>query len=173
MLRPQLPLAQSGYWGASWRPTPTKAFSKLEKNCDTNLVTRLKIPPPYRETGVAIPLSHCVSCGIADYRCYTPSVEMGYRSPKTDLTRGASQNKLASEAYGAIGGRRTKYRQARYSGTLRIQMEGVLRYKWSDSISLSSGLRGNESAAIHVGGLFEHRQEVSCDALLSSRGWGF
>ena len=29
--------------------------------------------PPYRETAVAIPLSHCVSCGIADYRCYTPT----------------------------------------------------------------------------------------------------
>ena len=29
--------------------------------------------PPYRETGVAIPLSHCVSCSIADYRCYTPT----------------------------------------------------------------------------------------------------
>ena len=29
--------------------------------------------PPYRETGVAIPLSHCVSCGIADYCCYTPT----------------------------------------------------------------------------------------------------
>ena len=27
--------------------------------------------PTYRETGVAIPLSHCVSCGIAGYRCYT------------------------------------------------------------------------------------------------------
>ena len=36
------------------------------------LVTRLKYPPPYRETGVAIPLSHYVSCGIADYCCYTP-----------------------------------------------------------------------------------------------------
>ena len=33
-----------------------------------------EIPPPtYCETGVAIPLSHCVSCGIADYRCYTPT----------------------------------------------------------------------------------------------------
>ena len=32
-----------------------------------------EIPPPYRETGAAIPLSHCTSCGIADYRCYTPT----------------------------------------------------------------------------------------------------
>ena len=29
---------------------------------------------------------------------------MAYRSPETDLTRGASQKKLASEAYRAIGG---------------------------------------------------------------------
>ena len=36
------------------------------------LVTRPKFPP-YRETGVAIPLSHCVLCGIADYRCYNPT----------------------------------------------------------------------------------------------------
>ena len=34
------------------------------------LVTRPQYPP-YRETGVAIPLSRCVSCGVADYRCYT------------------------------------------------------------------------------------------------------
>ena len=48
-----------------------------------------KIHPPYRETGVAIPLSYCVSCGIADYRCNTPllSVKMADRRPKTDLTR--------------------------------------------------------------------------------------
>ena len=69
-------------------------------------------PPPNRETGVAIPLSHCVSWDIADYRCYTPRtsfrLKMAYRSPKTSLTRGVSQKKLASEAYRAIGGRRTK-----------------------------------------------------------------
>ena len=46
---------------------------------------------------------------------------MAYRNPKTDLTRGASQKKLASQAYRAMAysGRRTKkYRQSRYSGTL-------------------------------------------------------
>ena len=32
------------------------------------------------------------------------SVKMADRSPKTDLTRGAWQKKLASEAYRAIGG---------------------------------------------------------------------
>ena len=71
-----------------------------------SLVTRLKYPPPYRKTGVAIPLSHCVSCGIADYRCYTPTsfLKMAYRKPKTGLTRGVSQKRLASEAYRAIGG---------------------------------------------------------------------
>ena len=46
-------------------------------------MTRPKYPP-YRETGVAIPLSHCVSGGIADYRCYTPT---------SLLTDGLSQSK--------------------------------------------------------------------------------
>ena len=32
------------------------------------------------------------------------SLKMAYRNLKTDLTRGASQKKLASEAYRAIGG---------------------------------------------------------------------
>ena len=69
------------------------------------LVTRPKYPP-YRETGVAIRLSHCVSCGIADYRCYTPTsfLKNGVSQSKTGLTRGVSQKKLASEAYRAIGG---------------------------------------------------------------------
>ena len=30
--------------------------------------------PPYRETDVAMPLSHSASCGIADYRCCTRSL---------------------------------------------------------------------------------------------------
>ena len=43
------------------------------------LVTRPKYTP-YCETGVvAIPLSHCALCGIADYRCYTPTSE-AYRA---------------------------------------------------------------------------------------------
>ena len=71
----------------------------------TSLLSHPAEIPPYRETGVAIPLSHCVSCGIPDYRCYTPtsSVKMADRNPKTDLTREVSQKKLASEAYRAIG----------------------------------------------------------------------
>ena len=70
-----------------------------------SLVTRPKYPP-YSETGVAIPLSHYVSCGVADYRCYTPTslCQNGLSQSKTDLTRRASQEKLASEAYRAIGG---------------------------------------------------------------------
>ena len=72
-----------------------------------NLVTRPKYPPPYRETGVAIPLSHCVSCGIADYRCYTPTSfpKKGLSQSKDRPNRGVSQEKLASEAYRGIGGR--------------------------------------------------------------------
>ena len=57
------------------------------------LVNRPKYPP-------------LLFCGIADYRCYTPTsfCKMAYRNPKTGLTRGVSQKKLASEAYRAIGG---------------------------------------------------------------------
>ena len=51
------------------------------------LVTRPKYPP-YCETGVALPLSHCVSCGIADYRCCTPT---------SFLKTGLSQSKQALE----------------------------------------------------------------------------
>ena len=69
-------------------------------------MTRPKYPP-YRETGVAIPPSHCVSCGNADYRYYTPSsfLKNGLsQSQKIGLTRGVSQKKAASEAHRAIGG---------------------------------------------------------------------
>ena len=68
-------------------------------------MTRSKYPP-YRETGVTIPLLHCVFCGTADYRCYTPTSfrKSGLRNPKTGLTRRVSQKKLAPEAYRAIGG---------------------------------------------------------------------
>ena len=50
--------------------------------------------PPYRETGVAAPLSHCVFCGIADYRCYTPTSchENALSQSKDRLWRGVSQN---------------------------------------------------------------------------------
>ena len=69
------------------------------------LVTRPKYPP-YRETGVAIPLSHCDSYGIADYRCYTPTsfLKNGLSQSNDKPNKGVSQKKLASEAYRAIGG---------------------------------------------------------------------
>ena len=71
------------------------------------LATRPKYPPPCRETGVAIPLSHCISCDIADYRCYTPTslFKNGLSQPKgRPNKKGVSQSKLNSEAYRAIGG---------------------------------------------------------------------
>ena len=73
------------------------------------LVTRPKYPP-YRETGVAIPLSHCVSCGIADYRCYTPTAffKNGLSQSKDRPNKGLSPRKRAAQAYRAIGGRRAK-----------------------------------------------------------------
>ena len=59
------------------------------------LVTRPKYPP-YRETGVAIPLSHCVVCGIADYRCYTPTsfLKNGLSQSKTGLRGGYRRKSL-------------------------------------------------------------------------------
>ena len=70
------------------------------------LVTRPN-PPPYRKTGVAIPLSQGVSCGIADYRCYTlTSFRKNGRSQSKDRPYkggGVSQKKHASEAYRTIG----------------------------------------------------------------------
>ena len=69
-------------------------------------------------------MSHCVSSGIADYRCYTPNSflnKMAYRSPKTDLTGGVSQKKLASEAYRAIGASHKKqHRQSHYSSKAKF-----------------------------------------------------
>ena len=67
-----------------------------------NLVTRPKYPP-YREAGVAIPLSHCVSYGIADHRCYAPTSfhKNGLSQSKDRPNKGVSQKKLASKAYRA------------------------------------------------------------------------
>ena len=55
---------------------------------------------------VTRPLSHCISCGIADYRCYTPtSVPKNGLSQSKDRPNKGSyrRKKLASEAYRAIG----------------------------------------------------------------------
>ena len=48
----------------------------------------------------------CVSCGIADCRCCTPtsSRKYGLSQSKDMPTKRALQKKLASEAYRAIGG---------------------------------------------------------------------
>ena len=105
----------SCHWSSHAEPRRTASITTgppedRSMNSWDTLSSRLSDPteitPPYREAGVGIPLSHCVSCGIADYRCYTPtsSLKMAYRNPKTGLTRGVSQEKLASEAYRAIGG---------------------------------------------------------------------
>ena len=50
-----------------------KLFETPAKFRSRSLSDPTEIPPPHRGTGVAIPLSHGVSCGIADYRCYTPT----------------------------------------------------------------------------------------------------
>ena len=89
------------------------AFQSFEAQLSRNncaIVDHLSDPteiPPYHETSIAISLSHCVSCGIADYRCYTTTSflkKMADRSPKTGLRGGVSQEKFASEAYRALGG---------------------------------------------------------------------
>ena len=70
------------------------------------LVTRPKCPPPYHETGVAIFCSNVFSV-VSQTIAATPplhSLKMAYRNPKTGLTRGVSQEQLASEGYRAVGG---------------------------------------------------------------------
>ena len=65
-----------------------------------------EIPPPHRETGVTIPLSHCFSV-VSQTIAATPpllSIKLAYRSPKTGLGGGGIAGKLAFEAYRAIGG---------------------------------------------------------------------
>ena len=59
--------------------------------------------PPYRETLVARPLSHCVFCGVADYRGYTPTLLPQYW-PIAGLTKGGitAKNMLLKPI--AIGG---------------------------------------------------------------------
>ena len=70
-----------------------------------SLVTRLKYHP-YRETSVAIPLSHCVPVVSQTVTATPPllSVKMADRNPKAGLGVERSQKKLASEAYRAMGG---------------------------------------------------------------------
>ena len=56
-----------------------------------------EITPPYRETGVAIPLSHSVSCGIAVCRCYTPTsfLENGLSHSKDRPNKGGIAEKAS------------------------------------------------------------------------------
>ena len=73
------------------KTSPTSLWKSVElKLSDPTEIT----PPPYRETGVAIPLSHCASCGIADYRCYTPT---------SFLKNGLSQSKDRTNKGGIAG----------------------------------------------------------------------
>ena len=59
-------------WFGLPRPLLTVGGQVFRNESFPSLVIRPRYPP-YRETGVAIPLLHCVSCGIADYRCYNPT----------------------------------------------------------------------------------------------------
>ena len=89
-------------------PPPWRKTAPLKRPIkrSMSLVTRPIHPLPYRETGVAIPLSHCVFCGIADYRCYSPTSfhEDALSQSKDRLWRGVSQKKLVFEAYRARWG---------------------------------------------------------------------
>ena len=66
----------------------------------------LSDPTPHIARQVAIPLSHCVSCGIADYRCYTPTSfrKTGLPQSKDRPWKEGIAEKLASEAHRAMGG---------------------------------------------------------------------
>ena len=60
--------------------------------------------PPYRETSVAVPLSHCVS---SEALAATPPLRVrrnGLSRSQDRPNKGASQKNLASEAYRAKGG---------------------------------------------------------------------
>ena len=70
--------------------------------------------PPYRETSLAIPMSHCVAvcvfCGIADYRCYTPTSFR--KSGLSQSEDGPNKEGIAEEGWvlslSRFRGRRTK-----------------------------------------------------------------
>ena len=84
--------------GGSAREGRSLVIVGIPSENSRSLVTRPKYPPPpHRETSAAIPVSHCISCGIADYRCYTPTSfkKNGYRNPKIGLTRGYRRKSLA------------------------------------------------------------------------------
>ena len=58
--------------------------------------TRLRYPPPYRETPVTRPLSHCVPV-VSQTIAATPpplSAKMAYHNPKAGLPRGYRRTSL-------------------------------------------------------------------------------
>ena len=73
------------------------------------LVTRPNYPPPHHEAGVAIPLFDCVSCGIADYRCYTST---------SFCKNGLSQSKDRPNK-GGIAEKASLWSPSRYKGVAR------------------------------------------------------
>ena len=67
-------------------------------------------------------MSHCVSCGIADYHFYTPTSfrKKGLSQSKDRPWQEGIAEKTCLWSLSRCSGRRTKqYRQSRYSGTLR------------------------------------------------------
>ena len=115
-------------------------------------------PPPPRErcsNTVPIPLSHCVFCGIADYRCYNPTslrYIMACRSPKTG--RGGYRGKNLSLKPIALQG---AYRQSRYSGTLRrIEKNHDTQRRGQDSTLSGLFLRPKSGNFLHILGRFPY-----------------
>ena len=89
-------------------PVPLTILIAGARSCGSlSLVTRPKYPPPPSRDKCRNTLSHCVSCGIGDYRCYTPPhsfLQHGLSQSKDRPNKGGIAEKLASEAYRAIGG---------------------------------------------------------------------
>ena len=85
--------------------SPYASRQRTGKMTNRPCFAHIQAPPIARQLSQD-PLSHCVFCGIADYRCYTPTSfsKMAFRNPKTGLGGWVSQTKLASEAYCAMGG---------------------------------------------------------------------
>ena len=111
-------------WGApSWVVVPTFAQAPWKRVLSNP--TEIP-PPPYRETGVAIPLSHCVPV-VSQTIAATPpllSLKNGLsQCPETDLSRGVVVAKACLWSLPRYRGRRSKqYRQSRSSGTLRTSV---------------------------------------------------
>ena len=96
-----------------------KKFGGSKKKTKKNLGSAKSQPlsdpteiPPYRDTGVAIPLSHRVFCVVADYRCYTPaSFRKNGRSQSKDRPNkggGGIAEKACLLSLSNYRGRRTK-----------------------------------------------------------------